>query len=68
MVAMSENHMLLINTQVEHPVTEMISSTDLIEEQIRVALGERLQYKQVRPIWVGMSLVRWVRKARVWSV
>jgi len=28
-------------------VTEMISSVDLIEEQIRVAMGEKLRYKQV---------------------
>lgn len=28
-------------------MTEMISSVDLIEEQIRVAMGEKLQYKQV---------------------
>lgn len=28
-------------------MTEMISSVDLIEEQIRVAMGEKLHYKQV---------------------
>ena len=28
-------------------MTEMISSTDLIEEQICVAMGEKLSYKQV---------------------
>ena len=29
-------------------MTEMISSVDLIEEQIRVAMGEKLRYKQAR--------------------
>ncbi|XXG81733.1 hypothetical protein AAC387_Pa09g2305 [Persea americana] len=42
--------------QVEHPVTEMISSTDLIEEQIRVALGERLPYKQEDIVLRGHSI------------
>lgn len=41
------NAFLWENTQVEHPVTEMISSVDLIEEQICVAMGEKLRYKQV---------------------
>ncbi|WOL17220.1 hypothetical protein Cni_G26009 [Canna indica] len=42
--------------QVEHPVTEMISSTDLIEQQIRVALGERLTYKQEDIVLRGHSI------------
>jgi acetyl-CoA carboxylase biotin carboxylase subunit len=37
-----------INTriQVEHPVSEMISSIDLIKEQIKVAAGKKLPFEQ----------------------
>ena len=32
--------------QVEHPVTEMVTGVDIIKEQIKIASGEKLRYKQ----------------------
>lgn len=42
--------------QVEHPVTEMITGIDLVQEQIRVASGEPLGYTQEDIVFRGHAI------------
>src|SRR4051795_3951482 len=48
--------------QVEHPVTEMVTGIDLVEEMIRVAAGEKLRLKQA-----DVKLDGWAVESRIYA-
>jgi acetyl/propionyl-CoA carboxylase alpha subunit len=57
-------YFLEMNTriQVEHPVTEMITGLDLVEWMIRIAAGEKLDFKQK-----DVKLDGWAVETRVYA-
>ncbi|MBC7582922.1 MAG: acetyl/propionyl/methylcrotonyl-CoA carboxylase subunit alpha [Tardiphaga sp.] len=57
-------YFLEMNTrlQVEHPVTELITGVDLVEQMIRVAAGEKLQMAQK-----DVTLTGWAVESRVYA-
>ncbi|WP_019400960.1 acetyl/propionyl/methylcrotonyl-CoA carboxylase subunit alpha [Chelatococcus sp. GW1] len=57
-------YFLEMNTrlQVEHPVTEMVTGIDLVEEMIRIAAGEKLRFSQE-----DIRLDGWAVESRVYA-
>ncbi|UCE88387.1 MAG: acetyl-CoA carboxylase biotin carboxylase subunit [Pseudomonadota bacterium] len=53
-----EFYFIEMNTrvQVEHPVTELITGVDIVKEQIGIAAGEPLSYRQEDIAWRGHAM------------
>ena len=53
-----EFYFIEMNTrvQVEHPVTEMVTGVDIVKEQILIAAGEKLSYRQKDIAWRGHAI------------